>query len=594
MEKTDVVVVGAGHAGCEAALACARMGLETLMLTLNLESVALMPCNPSVGGTGKGQLVREVDALGGEMGLAADAVTLQSRTLNRAKGPAVHSLRAQTDKRAYQHRMLSTLFRQEHLTVLQGEAASLEFRGDTLCGVRTVTGDLIPCRAAVLCTGVYLKSRIIIGEESREAGPQGLLPANHLSACLQDLGFPLRRFKTGTPARIDCRSIDFDRMEVQQGDEPVRPFSFLTDTPPRNQVPCYLTWTNPETHRIILENLHRAPMFTGAIEGIGARYCPSIETKIVRFADKDRHQLFIEPEGLDHPEWYVQGMSTSMPEDVQWKMYRTIAGLERCRITRLAYAIEYDCIDPLYLTPTLGAKHLRGLFFAGQINGTSGYEEAAAQGILAGINAACWLKEMDPLVIGRDQAYLGVLVDDLTTKGTDEPYRMMTSRAEYRISLRQDSADLRLTELSHRIGLADDERFRRMEEKKRQIGLLLDRIREEGKEHELKMPGNRLELPGEDWLPGAVEEAEYRVKYEGYLSREKALIAKMRAMESQSLPADAPYETMSALRLEARQKLAAQRPGTLGQASRIPGVSPADISVLMVWLMANKRTEVES
>ena len=580
----DIVVIGAGHAGCEAALSCARLGLDTLLLTLNLESVALMPCNPSIGGTGKGHLVREVDALGGEMGLAADEVTLQNRMLNRGKGPAVHSLRAQADKRAYHLRMLKALFSQERLTLRQGEAAEILTRNGRVSGVRTLTGDVIPARAVVVCTGVYLKSRIIIGEADWEGGPQGLLPATRLSASLNDLGFSLRRFKTGTPARIAENSIDFDEMEPQPGDEPPTPFSFLTDTPPKNLLNCYLTWTNEGTHAIIRQNLHRAPMFTGMISGVGARYCPSIETKVVRFADKDRHQIFLEPEGNGYPEWYVQGMSTSMPEDVQWEMYRTIPGLRHCIITRLAYAIEYDCIDPLALTPYLGARHIPGLYMAGQVNGTSGYEEAAAQGIYAGLNAALYCLEKEPFLLTRDQSYIGVLADDLTTKGTDEPYRMMTSRAEHRLYLRQDNADLRLTARAHMIGLASDERMRRMEKKLAKTDELMSRLSENEKKA-LKRPDAALTLPeGWDYDENVREQAEIQIKYEGYLQREMAQIKQARAMEEALLPADADYLHMDALRLEARQKLDAQRPLSLGQASRIPGVSPADVAVLMIWV----------
>ena len=595
MSGFDVVVVGAGHAGCEAALACARLGLETLLMTLNIESIALMPCNPSVGGTGKGQLVREIDALGGQMGLTADQVTLQSRTLNRSKGPAVHSLRAQTDKRAYQSCMTRVLFSQEHLLIRQGEVMAVETKNGAVTAVRLVGGETIPCRAAVICTGVYLKSRIIIGEDAHDGGPQGLMPANELSGCLKDLGFDLRRYKTGTPARVDGRTIDFDALEVQLGDEPARPFSYLTDGKIVNRLPCYLTWTNEETHRIIRENLDRAPMFTGAITGVGARYCPSIETKIVRFADKDRHQLFIEPEGMDHPEWYIQGMSTSMPQDVQWAMYRSIRGLEHCVITRFAYAIEYDCIDSLTLKNTLGARDIGGLYFAGQINGTSGYEEAAAQGIAAGINAARYILEKPPVIFTRDTSYIGVMIDDLTTKGTDEPYRMMTSRAEYRLSIRQDSADLRLTGIGYEIGLAGGERMRRAERKAAQVDRLVGMLRDSGDDERIRKPGCHVEMPEDAGFDSAaVEEAEYRIKYEGYLTRERAMISKMRAMEDHALPQDAPYMEMDALRLEARQKLAAQRPETLGRASRIPGVSPADISVLTVWLMNNRKTDNDS
>ncbi len=591
----DIIVIGAGHAGCEAALACARLNLDTLLITLNIESVALMPCNPSVGGTGKGHLVREIDALGGEMGLAADDVTLQSRMLNMSKGPAVHSLRAQTDKRAYQARMLRALFSQERLTIRQGEAAQIVTDNARVTGVRLVSGETIACRAVVVCTGVYLKSRIIIGQTEWDGGPQGLLPATALSESLADLGFTLRRFKTGTPARIDGRTIDFDKTEIQRGDEPIVPFSFLTDRPLVNSMPCYLTWTNEHTHEIIRQNLHRAPMHTGAIKGTGARYCPSIETKIERFADKTRHQVFLEPEGLDYPEWYAQGLSSSMPEDVQWAMYRSVRGLEHCVLTRLAYAIEYDCIDPTALTPALGALRVGGLYFAGQINGTSGYEEAAAQGILAGVNAAQYCLEREPFILTRDQAYIGVMTDDLTTKGTDEPYRMMTSRAEHRVYLRQDNADLRLTARARAIGLASDERIRRAERKARETDELIRRLTDEGLAADIKRPENRLTLPeGWDYCAPAVEQAEITLKYEGYLQKEMAQIRQARAMENALLAPDLPYLSIDALRLEARQKLDRQRPRSLGQAARIPGVSPADIAVLGVWLKRHRDQQTPS
>ena len=616
----DIVVIGAGHAGCEAALAAARMGIDTLLLTLNMDGIALMACNPVIGGSAKGHLVRELDALGGEMGLAIDDTFLQSRMLNMGKGPAVHSLRAQADKQGYQNRMRKALMTQPRLTVRQGEAASIEIENNHVTAVTTATGMRIPCRAVVAATGVYLKSDIIIGEHRHAGGPQGLMNAPLLSAALTGLGFELRRFKTGTPARVDQRTVDFDEMQEQKGDEPVVPFSFLTDRKLENTYSCYLTWTTRETHRIILDNLHRAPLYSGQIHGIGPRYCPSIEDKVVRFADKERHQIFLEPEGKESREWYVQGMSTSMPEDVQWAMYRTIPGLRRCEFTRLGYAIEYDCIDSRELRPTLESLRIGGLFFAGQINGTSGYEEAACQGLLAGMNAALQIQGRDPVILTRDMAYIGVLTDDLTTKGTDEPYRMMTSRAEHRLYLRQDNADLRLTEIGYAAGLAGEERLERMRVKRAETEKLMQEMKTTrfapGKALNALLqahgqPESAGALSGEDLLlrpeitikdltqlkpeladrlPAAAEQAEISIKYAGYLEKQAHLIEQARRMEETKLPEDIPYEEIEHLRLEARQKLAKQRPVSLGAAGRIPGVNPADVAVLTVWLEKQKRS----
>ena len=615
LESYEVVVVGAGHAGCEAALACARMGHKTLLLTLNMDGVALMPCNPSIGGTAKGHLVREIDALGGEMGRAIDDTFLQSRMLNTGKGPAVHSLRAQADKKQYQRRMLHALQHQERLTLRQGEVEAIETAGGRVSGVRTTTGALYPCAAAIVATGVYLKSRVIVGEAHADSGPSGLGNAKALSGALERLGFPLRQFKTGTPARIDCRTVDFSKFEEQPGDERIVPFSFLTDHLEKEQISCYLGYTTPETHRIIRENLHRAPLFSGEIHGVGPRYCPSIEDKVVRFADRERHPLFLEPEGLDTLEWYVQGMSSSLPEDVQWAVYRSIPGLERVQLTRLAYAIEYDCIDPTQLRPTLEAKGVENLYFAGQINGSSGYEEAAAQGLYAGINAACKLSGREPLLLSRADAYIGVLVDDLTGKGTNEPYRMMTSRAEYRLLLRQDNADLRLTERGWKVGLASDERRTRMLEKKRGTDDLLNAL---PKAHLKPQDVNRVlgegtvssgisaadllrragvtyadlrridpELP--EVADSVAEQAEINLRYEGYLDRQRRQVEAFQRTENVKIPQEIRYSDIKGLRIEAQQKLERIRPETLGAAQRISGVSPGDIAVLMIKLEQMRR-----
>ena len=620
-DRFDIVVVGAGHAGCEAALACARMGQHTLLLTLNLDAIALMPCNPAIGGTGKGHLVREIDALGGEMGLAIDDTFIQSRMLNTGKGPAVHSLRAQADKRAYQDRMKRALFTQKNLEVRQGECGEILTNADAVTGMVTTTGAHIACDAVIICSGVYMDSRIIIGECAWQGGPQGLLSSAHLAGALRKLGISLRRFKTGTPPRIDESSIDFDEMEAQPGDETITPFSFMTDGRMENRAQCYLTYTNEETHRIIRENIHRAPMYSGNIHGTGARYCPSIEDKIMRFADKDRHQLFLEPEGLSTNEWYVQGLSTSLPEDVQIAMLHTIPGLRRARILRLAYAIEYECIDPLQLRADLSYRGISGLFFAGQVNGTSGYEEAAAQGIIAGINAARMLQGKDSIILGRDQGYTGVLIDDLTTKGTNEPYRMMTSRCEYRLLLRQDNADLRLTEIGHAVGLASDERLTRMQQKRSETAGVIARLKKTwiGKTPDrdawlvahgqteaagsvcaadlIKRPGiaySDLRSVLADWeslSPSVEQQVDVMLRYEGYLDKERKQVEAFRKAENALLPQGFDYMTLDGLRIEARQKLTAHQPRSLGEASRISGVSPGDVTVLMIWLEKRKLTD---
>ncbi|MDR2506064.1 MAG: tRNA uridine-5-carboxymethylaminomethyl(34) synthesis enzyme MnmG [Oscillospiraceae bacterium] len=587
METFDVIVIGAGHAGVEAALASSRLHMRTLLLTLSIDSVAFMPCNPSVGGTGKGHLVREVDALGGQMGIVTDAVSIQSRMLGTSKGAAVHSLRAQADKAAYHHAMLAAVLSQKNLTVRQGECASVETVNGRIAGIVTATGRRIGCAAVVVAAGVYLSSDIIIGEYRRATGPSGFANSAYLSDALRNLGFELRRFKTGTPARILGSTIDFAKLEPQEGDASPEPFSFMTDTPPKNLARCYLTYTNERTHEIIRANLHRAPMYNGGLNGTGARYCPSIEDKVVRFADKPRHQIFLEPEGLASPEWYVQGVSTSLPEDVQIKMYRSIAGLENANVLRLAYAIEYDVIDARRLDAAFHSKDVRGLFFAGQINGTSGYEEAAAQGIVAGMNAALHVKGEPPFVIRRDEGYIGVLADDITVKGTDEPYRMMTSRCELRLLLRQDNADIRLTERAAAVGLATEPRLCRMTEKKKAAERTLELLREKRLVEYLRRPevsyaqlASEHNLP--DIPPSAARQVELTVKYEGYLEKQRREAEKIAANEDKLIPQGIIYEALSGLRTEAKLKLKKARPTNLGQAARIPGVNPADVAVLSV------------
>lgn len=610
----DVVVIGAGHAGCEAALACARMGKKTLMLTMNLDSIALMACNPAIGGTAKGHLVREIDALGGQMGLTIDKTFIQIKMLNTGKGPAVHSLRAQADKKAYQASMKNTLENTDNLLIRQGEVVQILTKGGRAAGVKTSCGAIYHADAVIVTTGVYLKSKVIIGEVNFESGPSGLAPANHLSCCLADLGFELQRFKTGTPARIDRRSVDFSKLIPQYGDETIIPFSFLSGNIQREQVPCYLTYTNEKTHEIIRNNMHRSPLYSGIIKGTGPRYCPSIEDKVVKFADKERHQLFLEPEGLDTNEMYVQGMSSSLPEEIQVQFYRTIAGLEHVEFTRTAYAIEYDLIDPLTLRPSLECKEIEGLFMAGQINGSSGYEEAAAQGLVAGINAVLHLQGEEPLILTRDLAYTGVLIDDLVTKGTKEPYRMMTSRAEYRLLLRQDNADERLTQLGRKVGLVNDSRYDRFMYKKEAVEREIRRLEGEGISdrealEQLKKwsgddalkPGTKLAallkrpqiryadlkkagLCSQELDDDIVRQIETKIKYDGYIKKQNMQVSQFQSLERKKLPADIDYREILGIRLEAREKLNKVRPVNVGQASRISGVSPADISVLLVYL----------
>ncbi len=603
----DLIVAGAGHAGCEAALACARMGLNTILLCLSPDSIAFMPCNPSIGGTSKGNLVREVDALGGQMGICADETYLQIKMLNTSKGPAVHCLRAQSDKLQYQLSMRRVLENTPNLTVRQGECARILFENGAVAGAQTYSGAVYRARAVILCTGVYLKSRIITGEVSENCGPNGLRRSDNLSGFLaEEMGLALQRFKTGTPARVDGRTLDYSQMQPQPGERVAHTFSFMTESQEREQYLCYLTYTNEETHEIIRRNLHRSPMYAGMIEGTGARYCPSIEDKVVRFSDKKRHQLFIEPEGLYTNEMYLQGLSTSLPEDVQLEMIHTIPGLREAKMVRPGYAIEYDCLDPLCLSPSLMLKDFPGLFAAGQINGTSGYEEAAAQGIMAGINAALYIRGKEPFILSRSQAYIGVLIDDLVTKGTQEPYRMMTSRAEFRLSLRQDNADLRLTPLGYEVGLVTQERYDRMRERAGRIdeakkglkgrcapaaaqALSLSEVSRFLSAGELLKRGISYGQLVEAGAAQPLNEAdaltlETDIKYEGYIKKQQAQIDEAARLEMRVLTEDIDYLSIKGLRLEGAQKLSKIRPRSLGQAARISGVSPADIAVLIVWL----------
>ena len=612
----DAVVVGAGHAGCEAALALARTGINTVLLTLNLDSIGFMPCNPSIGGTAKGHLVREIDALGGEMGLVADKTALQIRMLNVGKGAAVQSLRAQSDKNAYHREMKKVLETTENLRIVQAEATEILVEDGKTVGVRTEYNSVIPCKAVILCTGVYLNSETITGEVVKKSGPNGFSNATFLTQNLIDLGFNVRRFKTGTPARLDGRTVDCSKCEIQNGDVDIYPFSFMSEKTPENKMPCYLTYTNLDTHGIILQNLDRSPLYNGTIVSTGPRYCPSIETKVVRFKDKDRHQIFIEPEGADTLEVYVQGLSTSMPHDVQRAMYTSVAGLEHADIVRYGYAIEYDCIDTLDVLPTLEFKKVEGIYTAGQINGTSGYEEAAAQGLMAGLNASLKLRGLPPFILRRDEAYIGVLIDDLVTKGTDEPYRMMTSRAEHRICLRQDNADFRLTEKGYEVGLVKEDRYAAYLKRKAEYEQLLEEFKTRVPQKEASpflqeygygepsgsvsysdMLKRSIPLKAimerygvfKEYRKNVLETAEITVRYEGYLKQGNELIERAKKLEDKSLPEDLDYTEIKGLRLEAQEKLNRIKPFNLGQASRISGVNPADVSVLMVWLATLKK-----
>ena len=614
----DIVVIGAGHAGCEAALAAARLGMKTAIFSISLEAVANMPCNPHIGGSSKGHLVREIDALGGEMGKNIDKTMIQIKMLNTSKGPAVHSLRAQADRKRYQMEMKHTLEKQENLDLKQAEIVDIKLENNKVKSIQTDVGAIYNVKSIIVATGTYLKGKIFIGDYSKESGPDGVFPANKLSECLKGLGVNLVRFKTGTPARINKKSIDFSKMEVQKGDVDIIQFSFEDKMKQFDQVDCYLTYTNAETHKIIRDNLHRSPLYAGVIEGTGPRYCPSIEDKVVRFADKERHQVFVEPIGIDTDEMYIQGMSSSLPEDVQIAMYRTLPGLEHCEFTRPAYAIEYDCIDPADLKLSLEYKKIDGLFFAGQTNGTSGYEEAACQGLIAGINASQKIKGKEPLILDRTEAYIGVLIDDIVTKGTNEPYRMMTSRAEYRLLLRQDNADLRLTEKGHEIGLISDERYNKFLDKKQKIEAEKKRLEEtivrptEEVNEFLRNQGTSELTTGSklsELLKRAEisyaslaaidkdrpelgeqvkEEVEIQVKYDGYIKMQEAQVEKFKKMEKKLLPEDLDYNTVKGISLEARQKLNKHKPHSIGQASRISGVSPADISVLLVFLQTKR------